>query len=184
QTRQNLTVAFNPTVPNETACNLAASALQSALTPYAQNVSVTDLRPAQGIAVVQMNLVAPLANKSVSLGTALKALPVQLGNAGLTLKSDLRFEDVRIELRNDKYVFQPNTSRTDELQLTFDAGLAAGTSFKGEIGFLRGTAVVNPAGVGLHGKLVADVPDAKHVSAPRFAGLAAAADPHPNTPLA
>lgn len=179
QTRQNLTTAFNPAVPDAAARNLAASALQSALAPYAQNVQVTDLRPADGVAVVLMDLVAPLADRTVSLGTALPALPVQLGQAQVALSSSLRFEGVRVGLQNDKFYFQADASRTDELKLTLDAGLASGTTFKGEIGFLSGDIKVNPAGVGLHGVLAADVSNGKNgptVSSPRFVGLAAVAD--------
>ena len=145
--------------------------------PYAQNVRVTDLRPAQRRRGRRDGPRRPAGRLSVlPRHGACRHCQYNSARRRSPWRATCGTRGCGSSFRTTSSSSGPTSGRTDELQLTLDAGLTKGAQFAGEIGFLRGTARVNDAGVGLHGKLVADVGQGLQVSDPRFVGLAAVAD--------
>ena len=164
QTNQAVSNALNGTDPA-----VAAQAIQSALAPYASNVQVSGLDAAAGSVTITMDLSRALVARTVSLGTGLPSLPVQLGGGTVDLNSTVRYDRLTFGLDRGTYFLNPD-GVTDELKLTMSAGLNSGASFSGEIGFLQGTVDVIEDGVGFSGAVAADV-TRTGVSTPRFVNL-------------
>lgn len=76
----------------------AAQAIHNALAPLASNVQVIELIPGPGTVRINMDLSKALLSRTVSLGTGLPALPVQLGLGNVQLQSVARYDQLTFGL--------------------------------------------------------------------------------------